>query len=78
MFTCRVSSGQNIGIQLTPHRFRDGAFRVSKAKEGPYFAVKDELAIETYLGHGCSLRMSNKRDRHSPSLIPPESIEGWK
>ena len=78
MLSCRVSRGQNTGIRLTPHRFRDGRFRVSKTKESPYVAVDDERAIKAYLGRGYSLRMSNRHEHHAPSLIRPDSIEGWK
>jgi len=78
MLSCGVTRGQNIGIRLIPHRFRDGKFRVSKTKEGPYIAVEDEQTIKTYLGRGYSLRTSNRYEDHPPSLIRPKSIEGWK
>jgi len=73
-----VNRGSNAGIRLTPHLYKDSRFRVAKRKEGPYIAVDTEEAIPSYLREGYRLRMSNPKQGHSPSLIRPKSIRGWR
>lgn len=73
-----VSRGKNAGIRLSPHRLNNGMYRVSETKQGRHVWVRDEDEIKSYLSRGYSLRMSNKSERHPPSLISPESIQGWR
>ena len=35
------------------------------------------LCQPSYLANGYSLEMSNKAEKHNPTLIRPESIQGW-
>jgi hypothetical protein len=73
-----VSRGRKFGTRLLPHRFKDNRYHVSLGKQGPYIPISDHRDIPAYLANGYSLRMSNKSERHNPSLIRPESIRGWK
>lgn len=73
-----VRWGKNKGIQLHPHRFRDGAFHVMRKKGDTPTSVKSEGDLESWVERGYCLRMSNKKENHSPSLIAPNSIEGRK
>ena len=74
-----VRRGKNSGIRLVPHRYKkDDRFHVSLTKEGPYIPIADDRDLPDYLANGYSLRMSNKAERHQPSLIRPKSIQGWK
>ena len=78
MLYAKVRRGADRAIDLTPHRFRDRRFGVTKKKGEPYIFLDTEEQIVPYLAAGYLLRMSNKRERHSPSLIAPNSIHGWK
>jgi hypothetical protein len=73
-----VSRGRNLGTRLLPHRFKDHRFHVKLGRGGPYIPVSDDRDIPSYLANGYSLEMSNKSQRHNPSLIKPESIRGWR
>jgi hypothetical protein len=77
MLFATVSRGKNLGVRLLPHRFKDNRYRVQLGKEGPYIPVTDYREIPSYLANGYSLLMSNKSDRHTPTLIRPQSIQGW-
>lgn len=70
-----VSRGNDRGLRLTPHRYRDKRFRMRKTPGDPWIPV-DERLIDSYLNKGYILRMSARG--HSPSGISPESIKGWK
>jgi hypothetical protein len=73
-----VRRGKNAGIRLVPHRYKeDDRFRVSLGKKGPYIPISDERDLPDYLANGYSLSMSSG-DAHTPSLINPRSITGWK
>jgi hypothetical protein len=72
---CQVRYGDDKGIRLTPHRYRDKRFRIRKRAGDPWIAV-EEHQIESFLGQAYILRMSAKG--HSPSGIRPDSIKGWK
>jgi hypothetical protein len=72
-----VSRGKKRGTRLLPHRFKDDRYRVQLGKGGPYIPVTDSRDIPSYLANGYSLRMSDKAESHTPSLIRPESIRGW-
>ena len=72
-----VSRGTKLGTRLFPHRFNDDRYHVHLGKEGPYIPVTDYRDIPSYLANGYSLEMSNKAEKHNPSLIRPESIRGW-
>ncbi len=70
-----VSRGNDKGLRLTPHRYRDKRFRMRKRAGDPWIAV-EEHQIQSYLARGYILRMGTKS--HSPSGISPDSIKGWK
>jgi hypothetical protein len=46
MLSRAVSRGQEIGIHITRHRFRDGGFRDSKTKEGPNFCSRRRTSYQ--------------------------------
>jgi hypothetical protein len=77
MLFARVSRGKNLGVRLLPYRFKDNRYHVHLGKEGPYIPVTDYRDIPSYLANGYSLQMSSKTEKHTPSLIRPESIRGW-
>lgn len=70
-----VQYGNDRGMKLTPHQYRDKRFRVRKKAGDPWIPV-EEREIESYLERGYILRMSTKG--HSASGIRPESIKGRK
>jgi hypothetical protein len=72
-----VRRGENTGIRLTPHKFKDKTFHVAKKKGDQYVHLETEEQVVQYLRSGYSLRMSNRKENHAPSLIAPESICGW-
>ena len=75
MLYAEVLRGQNVGIRLTPHKYRNGKYRVARKKGGPYTDVDfDEIVSWIQRGHG--VRMSNKQQKHPPGLISAESIKG--
>jgi hypothetical protein len=78
MLYTEVRRGADKGIRLFPHRFRDGRFGVTKKKGEEYKFLDTEEQVASHLAAGYLLRMSNKKERHSPSLIAPKSIHGWK
>ncbi len=75
MLRYTVRFGQDKGLTLTPHRYKDG-YRASKTKFGPHEPVNTEEELVPYLQRGWSIRMSAKNYR--PSLITPESVDGWR
>ena len=77
MLFATVSRGKNLGTRLLPHRFKDNRYRVQLGKQGPYIPLTDYREIPSYLANGYSLLMSNKDERHAPTLISPNSIQGW-
>ena len=76
MLYYEVLRGGKSGIRLYPHRFKDGLFHLMLEKGGETVRVKSEADIRFYLDHGYRLRMSNRDEGHSPSLIKPSSIQG--
>jgi hypothetical protein len=72
-----VSRGKNVGTRLLPHRFQDNRYHVHLGKKGPYIPIADYRDIPSYLANGYSLQMSDKAQKHTPSLVRPESIYGW-
>jgi len=77
MLFATVSRGKKLGIRLLPHRFKDNRYHVQLGKQGPYIPVSDDREIPSYLANGYSLLMSNQEEGRTPSLIRPESIQGW-
>jgi hypothetical protein len=77
MLFATVNRGKSSGTRLVPHRFKDNRYRVQLGKRGPYIPVSDYREIPSYLANGYSLLMSNKNERHAPTLICPQSIHGW-
>jgi hypothetical protein len=78
MLYAEVKRGADKGIRLTSHRFKDGRFAVAKKKGDAYIFLDSEEQVIHYLTLGYLLRMSNKKERHAPSLIAPTSIRGWR
>ncbi len=73
---CRVSRGKNEGKVLTPHKFKDGLYVVSKTRfKIDHVSVPSILQVYEYLQKGYRLRMSNSEYKISPSLIKFDSIE---
>ena len=79
MLTATVRWGKGQGIQLTPHKFRDGTYRASKSKFGPHETVRNWEALIPWMRRGYSIRMSPKdsANRRGPSLITPARVKGW-
>jgi hypothetical protein len=75
MISYKVIRGNHKEIVLTPWRHKDGSFHLLKRKGDTPVRVISESDIPSYLDKGYSLRMGNREERHSPSLIRPESIE---
>jgi hypothetical protein len=74
-----VRRGKKAGIHLFPHRYEeDDRYHVSLTHEGPHIPLADDRDIPDYLANGYSLGMSNSKERYSPTLIDPESIQGWR
>ncbi len=70
-----VSRGPNKGKPLVAHRHKDGKYVVSKTRFArDYIRVDSESNIAKYVAAGYSVRMSNRSDGISPSLISPNSI----
>ena len=72
-----VSRGKKLGTRLFPHRFNDDRYHVQLGKQGPYIPVTDYRDIPSYLANGYSLQMSDGTQKHAPSLVKPQSIQGW-
>lgn len=72
-----VSRGKKLGTRLFPHRFNDDRYHVHLGKQGPYIPVTDYRDIPSYLANGYSLQMSDGTQKHPPSLVKPQSIQGW-
>ena len=62
-----VKRGKAIGTVLTPHRYADGSFVVSKTRFKKDYLHVVEADIPGYLALGFKLRMS--KDGGAPSLI---------
>jgi hypothetical protein len=77
MLFATVARGKKTGTRLLPHRFKDNRYHVHLGKEGPFIPVTDYRDIPSYLANGYSLQMSDRAESHTPSLIRPESIQGW-
>jgi hypothetical protein len=73
-----VNRGKNLGRRLVPHLFKDNRYHVQLGRKGPFIPVSDSRDIPSYLANGYSLQMSNGGHNHSPSLIRPDSIVGWR
>jgi hypothetical protein len=74
-----VRRGKKAGLRLIPHKFKeDDRYRVCLGKKGPYIPLADERDIPEYLANGYSLSMSSGAEGQNPSLIGPNSIQGWK
>jgi hypothetical protein len=77
MLYYKVSRGRNKEVLLTSWRHKDGSFHVLKDKGDAPILVKSEDVIVSYLAKGYSLRMGNRDEGHSPSLVKSSSIRGW-
>jgi hypothetical protein len=76
MLTYTVRFGDDLGIELRPHRYGTTGYRASQSKEGPHVHVRTEQELVPYLRNGWSIRMSGPG--HPPSLITPRSVDGWR
>jgi hypothetical protein len=72
--TAQVLRGQYAGVELTPHRYPNGAFRVSlssnKAADAVDVFSEDELV--NWLRKGYGVRMSG--DGVAPSIYTSKSV----
>ena len=50
---------------------------VSRGRNSGTRLLPHRFKDERYLANGYSLEMSNKAEKHNPTLIRPESIQGW-
>lgn len=77
MLRTTVRWGEEKGIVLRPHKFRNGKFKASKCKSGPHRWATTEADLEGHVDQGWPIRMSNPdSDNHrAPSLIVPRFIE---
>lgn len=73
----QVVRGANAGTLLTPHRYADGTYVVSKTRfKEDYVYVHNLSEVSQYLSRGYKLRMSNQgiKSCKAPSLISTASI----
>ena len=70
-----VRFGGDLGIELRPHRYKTG-YRASESKHGRHVHVHTEAELIPYLKRGWSVRMG--APGHPPSLVRPDSINGWR
>jgi hypothetical protein len=78
MLYAEVRRGRNQGIRVTPYRFKDGRFGVTKSKGEPYVFLDTEEQVAHYLALGYLLRMGNEQEGHAPGLFSASSIHGWQ
>jgi hypothetical protein len=73
-----VHKGDELGVVLTPHKYRNGMYRASKSKFGPHFEVPDIAGVKEPIDKGHSIRMSNpdSQNHRAPSLIKAQFIRG--
>jgi hypothetical protein len=72
-----VIRGKNIGIVLSPHRYKSGLFRAHKtsSRNDPKSkSVSTELELIELVRLGYKVRMSNVELDHAPSTVRPEII----
>lgn len=72
-----VKRGQNAGIKLTPHLYKDGYFRAyltHSRKDRTGKRVKTEKELIALVRAGYHVRMSNTKHGHSPSTVQPEIV----
>lgn len=73
---CRVSRGINQGKILTPHKFKDGHYVVSKTRyKSNQINVSSLNEVYEFLKQGYGVRMGNAEHKISPSLIISDSIQ---
>jgi hypothetical protein len=72
-----VDRGQNKGIRVEPHKYRNGKYKVARRKDDRPIQV-ELVEIESYIKRGYGVRMGNKLKRHPPGLFMPKSIHGWR
>jgi hypothetical protein len=58
MLIYTVRFGDDLGIELRPHRYSKSGFRASRSKEGPHTHVCTEKELIPHLRDGWSIRMS--------------------
>jgi len=72
-----VWHGNDRGMRLTPHRYRDNRFRMRNGAGDPWIAV-EKLQIESYLAQGYILGMSagslRERDKLRFDKRPKKTI----
>jgi hypothetical protein len=74
-----VRWGKNTGIQVEPHRYANGKYRLAwNYEKRKQYIETDFVGIEPLLRRGMRLWMSNGREKHPPGLVLPKSIHGWK
>ncbi len=73
-----VKRGAEVGIELSPHKHRDGCYVASRTRFAvDYVRVKSVNELKILADAGFSIRMSNQdsQQHRSPSLIAPSSID---
>ncbi|WP_262967079.1 hypothetical protein [Methylobacter psychrophilus] len=72
----RVIRGKNKGKILTPHKFKDGHYVVSKTRfKSDHIMMSSIIEVYDHLKKGYRVRMGNTEHKISPSLIKLDSIE---
>ena len=71
----KVKSGKNVGSIFKPHKHECGRYVVSKTRfKIDYIYVNTYSEIKTYLDKGFKVRVSDPRNRKSPSLVRKDSL----
>jgi hypothetical protein len=71
-----VIRGKNEGKILSPYKFKDGHYVVSKTRfKSDHIMVPSISEVYDHLKKGYRLRMGNTEHKISPSLIKLDSIE---
>jgi len=70
-----ISWGRHAGLELSPHRMKDGGYIVSPTRwKKDYIRVETLEQVVAHVRRGYSLRMSARSPRTAPSLISPSSL----
>jgi len=75
MLTYTVRFGDDMDVELRPHRYGKVGYRASESKQGPHVHVRTEQELVPYLERGWSIRMS--APGHPTSLTTAAHEDGW-
>jgi hypothetical protein len=74
-----VQRGTNKGIQIYPHRFANGKYRLAKDYDSRKKYIEVDLhEIPSCLERGLRLWMSNPGEKHPPGLVRRAAIHGFR